>query len=294
MKKKLLCIFLLIFSKGFSQTNYPKKLSTSTVFELGKKYQKRALWFQEIPQYNRDSSTYYFDKATNLLQTNSPIQYELLANIYLQRSNFLACNYALAGIDSLAVIGWSYVTKTAKNEQNILLEYDFLINWARIKLELGEHKKALKLFSKALIIAEDFKNPELEARNLMNKGGFYERYNLEEEEKLSFENLSKSLSYYQKMRKEKRPIELFSTYRSLINYYTERSSDSVYHYLNKMLPVLKYTKNPIIHSWYYVRLGRELITSPVEGQSIISQHQYDEGKSNIIKALKILEKYKTE
>jgi len=292
MKKKLLCIFLLIFCKGFSQTNYPEKFSKSTIFELGKKYQNQALWFQEIPQYNRDSSAYYFDKACDLLQTNSPIQYEQLANIYLQRSDFLACNYNLTGIDSLADIGWSYFKKTAKKDQNTLLEYNFLINWAKIKLELGEHKKALKLFSKALILSEDFKNPEFEARNLMNKGVFYERYNIEEEEKLAFENLSKSLSYYQKVGKEKRPIELFSTYRSLINYYTKRSIDSVYHYLHKMQPVLKYTKNPIIHAWYYVRLGRELITSPVDGQSIISQNQYDEGKKNIIKALKILENYK--
>jgi len=59
-----------------------------------------------------------------------------------------------------------------------------------------------------------------------------------------------------------------------------------------MQPVLKYTKNPIIHAWYYVRLGRELITSPVHGQSIITKSQYDEGKKNIVKALKILEKYK--
>ena len=291
MKIKLLCILLLLFSIGFSQTNSPKKLSESAVLELSKKYQNKALWFQEIPQYNRDSSAYYFDKATNLLQTNSPIQYKPLANLYLQRSDFLTCNYNLTGIDSLASIGWTYVTKIPKKEQNTVLEYDFLINWARIKLELGEHKKALKLFSKALILAENFKTPDLEARDLMNKGVFYERYDLEEEEKISFENLSKSLSYYQKLG-AKKPLELYSIYRSLSNYYTEISSDSVYHYLNKIQPVLKYIKNPIIHSWYYVRMGRELITSPVNGQSIVTKSQYDEGKKNIVKALIILDNYK--
>jgi len=94
------------------------------------------------------------------------------------------------------------------------------------------------------------------------------------------------------LEKQKKPLELFSLYKSLISYYTERNSDSIYHYFNKMQPVLKYTKNPIIHAWYYVRLGRELITSPVHGQSIITKSQYDEGKKNIVKALKILEKYK--
>jgi two-component sensor histidine kinase len=292
MKKKIFCIFLLFLSKGFSQTNSPKMLRVSNAVELSKKYQNRAVWFQELPQYNRDSSTYYFDKATDVLKKNSPLQYEQLANIYLQRGDFLTCNYTLTGIDSLARIGWFYHTKTEKKERNLLLEYDFLINWARIKLDLGEYKKALKLFSKALIIAEDFKKPDLKAINLLNKGVFYERYNLEKEGKLSFENLSKSLSYFEKIGKEKRPLELFSIYRSMSNYYTERNSDTVYHYLYKIQPVLKYVKNPIIHAWYFVVIGRELITSPLPGKIIISQNQYNEGKKNILQALTILENYK--
>jgi len=292
MKKKLLFIFLLIFSKGFNQTNSTKKKSTATATELSKKNLNLALWFQEMPQYNRDSSAYYYDKASNLLQTNAPKPYEQLATIYLHRSNFISCNYNLKGIDSLANIGWSYLTKTSHNTQNKLLKYNFLINWANIKLELGEHKKSLVLFSRALMLAEDFKKPDLVAKNLLNKGVFYERFHLAEEQKLSFENLTKSLSYYQKIGEEKKSLELFAIYRSMSNYYTERSSDSVYHYINKIKPVLKYSRNPIIHAWYYVVLGRELITSPVAGQSIISQEQYNEGKKNIVKALKILETYK--
>ncbi|MCI4443219.1 MAG: sensor histidine kinase [Lentimicrobium sp.] len=292
MNKIILFIWLLAFWKGFSQNHAVEKLSSEAVLKLSTTYLNKALFFQEIPQYNRDSSAYYFDKASKLIRGNSPIHYEQLTNIYLQRSNSLTCNYALTGLDSLAGIGWSYFAKTAQNKQNSLLEYNFLINWASIKLELGEHKKSLALFSKALTLAEDFKVPDLIAKNLMNKGVFYERYHLEEEQKLSFANLSKSLSYYQKIGEEKKPIELFSIYRSMTNYYTERSSDSVYHYLNKIQPVLKYAKNPIIHAWYYVRLGRELITSPIHGQSIVTKNQYDEGKKNIVKALKILETYK--
>jgi two-component sensor histidine kinase len=292
MKKKLFCIFLLFLSKGFSQTNSPKMLRVSNAIELSTKYQNRAIWFQEIPQYNRDSSTYYFDKATDVIKKNSPLQYEQLAKIYLQRSDFLTCNYTLTGIDSLARIGWFYHTKTKKKERNLLLEYHFLINWAKIKLDLGEHKKALNLFSKALIIAEDFKKPDLKAQNLLNKGVFYERYNLEKEGKLSFENLSKSLPYFEKIGKEKRPLELFSIYRSMSNYYTERNSDSVYHYLYKIQPVLKYVKNPIIHAWYFVVIGRELITSPLPEKTIISQTQYNEGKKHILQALTILKNYK--
>jgi two-component sensor histidine kinase len=292
MKKKLLCIFLLIFSKGFNQNDSTKKSSATAIVEWNKILQNRALWFQEIPQFNRDSSAYYFDKASSLILTNSTIQHELLASIYLQRSDINTCNYRLSGLDSLAGIGWSHLAKTSQSKENSLLKYNFLINWASIKLELGEHKKSLALFSTALTLAEDFKTPDLIAQNLMNKGIFYERYQREEEQKLSFENLSKSLSYYQKIGKAKKPQELFSIYKSLISYYSERNSDSVYNYLSKMKPVLKYSKKPIIHAWYYVRLGRELITAPIQGQSTITENQYVEGKKNIVKALKILETYK--
>lgn len=292
MNKYVLCIFLLIFSKEFNQNNSTKNLSPKTVFELSKNYQKKALWFQDLPHYNRDSSKYYFDEAIHLLQKNSPIQNEQLATIYLQRSNFIVCNYTLTGLDSLSKIGWSYLIKVSHSKQNKILEYNYLINWASIKLELGEHKQSLALFSKALTIAEDFKSPDLVAKNLMHKGVFYERYHLQEEQKLSFDNLSKSLSYYQKFGETEKPLELFTIYKSISAYYTERNTDSVYHYLNKIKPILKYTKNPIIHAWYYVRLGRELITSPVQGQSIITKKQYEEGKKNILKALNILETYK--
>jgi len=219
-----------------------------------------------------------------------PVQYEQLALLYLQRSDFLTCNYRLTGLDSLSRIGWQYLTKI-QIKRNKLLEYNFLINWASIKLELGEHKKSLALFSKALALASDFKSPELLAKNLMEKGVYYQRYQLEEEQKLSFENLSKSLSYYQKFGEAKKPTELFSIYRSMIGYYTDRNSDSVYHYFNKMQKVLKYTKNPIIPAWYYVCLGRELITSPVIGRTSINPKQFNEGKNNIVQALKILESY---
>lgn len=292
MKKKLLFILLIFCSKGFSQTNFTPKNSNGSVLELSNHYLNRALWFQEMPHFNRDSSSLYYDKAIRLLQKKAPTHYEQLASIYLQRSNLLTCNYKLNALDSLAGLGWSYLSKTLQGKPNNLLEYNFLINWASIKLELGEHKKSLTLFSKALSLAEDFKSPDLVAKNLMHKGAYYERYHLEEEQKLSFENLSKSLSYYQKFGEAKKPTELFLIYRSMISYYTERNSDSVYYYFDKMQSILKYTKNPIIHAWYYVGLGRELITSPIQGQSIITQNQYDKGKKNIIKALKILETYK--
>ncbi|MDP3313941.1 sensor histidine kinase [Lutibacter sp.] len=291
MNKIILYILLHIICKGYSQNHYDNKLSSNEVLKWSSTYQNKAQYFQEIPHFNRDSSTYYYEKATKLLRNNSGLHYEQLASIYLQKADLLTCNYTLSGLDSLSRIGWYYLNKT-QIKQNKLLEYNFLINWAAIKLELREHKKSLVLFSKALTLTDDFKSPDLVAKNLMNKGAYYERYQLEEERKLSLENLSKSLSYYQKLGEEKNTKELFSIYRSIISYYTDRNSDSVYYYFDKMQKILKYSKNPIIPAWYYVCLGREQITSPAQGQTVINQKQYDEGKRNIIKALKIMETHK--
>jgi len=290
MNKIILYILLHLIYKGYSQNHSDPNFSSRADLKWSITYQNKAVYFQEIPHYNRDSSSYYFEKATELLRKNSAAHYEQLASIYLQRSNLLTCNYKLTGLDSLSRIGWYYLNKI-QIKQNKQLEYDFLINWASIKLELGEHKKSLLLFSKALSLAEHFVSPDLVAKNLMNKGIYYERYQLEEEQKLSIENLTKSLSYYQKLGEAKRPTALFSIYRSIISYYTDRNSDSVYHYFNKMHKVLNYSKNPIIPAWYNVCLGRELITSPLHGEITISQNQYDEGKKHIIKALKIIENY---
>jgi hypothetical protein len=93
----------------------------------------------------------------------------------LQRSNFFANNYTAADLDSIGTIGWSYVQKATAKKRNNLLEYNYLTNWASVKLELGDHKKSLKLFSKALTHVEDFKNPDLQAKILLDKGIYYQK-----------------------------------------------------------------------------------------------------------------------
>jgi two-component sensor histidine kinase len=291
MNKIIFYILLHFVCKGYSQNHSDPNFSSRAVLKWSTTYQNKALFFQEIPQYNRDSSALYYEKAKEIIRKKSVLHYEQLATIYLQQADLLTCNYSLSKLDSLSRIGWYYLNKN-HHRQNKLLEYNFLINWASIKLELGEHKKSLLLFSRALRLAEDFQSPDLIAKNFMNKGIYYERYQIEEERKLSLENLSKSLSYFEKFAGEKNTKELFSIYRSIISYHSDRNSDSVYYYFDKMQKVLKYSKNPIIPAWYYVCLGREQITSPIQGQTVISQKQYDEGKRNIIKALKILQTYK--
>ncbi len=179
MKKIILFILLLIFNNGFAQTAVAKKLSTNEVLKLSKTYQNKALKFLEIPQYNQDSSAYYFQKACTLLQTNPSLFYEELGTLYLQQIDVTQVYNSYDSMDSLALVGWNYINKMPKNKQNKVLEYNFLANWAFIKEEIGENKIALKLISKALKVTPDFKDPDMLIKVIKDKGIFYQKCNLQ-------------------------------------------------------------------------------------------------------------------
>ena len=101
----------------------------------------RAKWFLEMPQFNRDSSIYYSDKA---LLENKPVRFDLLSKIYLQK--IIPRLYPFATLDSLAEIGWRYFEQIPAAEKDRLQEFNFLVSWAGIKLERALPKDALALF----------------------------------------------------------------------------------------------------------------------------------------------------
>ena len=292
MKKIIFFIVILIFSKGFPQTASAKKFSKTKILELSKTYQRKALWFQDMPQYNHDSIAYYFEKATALLQNNSSVYYEELGTLYLQRCSISQVYEPYNSMDSLAFIGWKYLNKTPKYKNNKVLEYNFLANWALIKEETGNNKSALELMSKALILAQDFKTQDMLSKVIKDKGIFYERCQPQEEQRLTHSYLSKSISYYEKEGKERNALELFSIYRSMIGYFDFHNKDSVLYYSNKIKMILKYIKKPQNHAWYYATSGRDLVTYSLKGEKVISPKEYKEGKNRILKSLALLEKYK--
>ena len=201
MKKIVLFIFVIFFSKGFTQTVDFKseRHSDAEVKELFRTYEKKALWFQDMPQYNNDSSAFYFEKSTKLLQSNSKSFKLELAQIYFHRSKLSVINDSYKVLDSLANLGWFYFEKSSKRKENSQFEYDFLVNWSLIKLETGNTKEALHLFSKAILLANDFKTEEQKAKVLADKGYYYQRNGIASEQKLALSYLLKSCDYYEKI-----------------------------------------------------------------------------------------------
>ena len=291
MKKGILFIFLFFVSSIYSQNQPVKQRSTNEILKLSNDYLTKALWFQEIPQYNSDSSDYYFEKSKKLLNSNAPLYGLELAHVYYYKSNFYSLNTTLSTLDSLASIGWLHFEKTVKRKENQQFEYEYLRNWSFIKREKGENKKSLELFSKAILIANDFKTEELQAKVFYDKGSFYQRNKVASEQKYALGYLMKSCRFYEKKGPKKNAMELSNVYASLIGYYTDRNVDSIFYYSDKMQSILKYLKKPNQHAWYYVSYGRDLITYPLNGAITIPAEQYNKGKAYIIKALAILEKY---
>ena len=291
MKRKLLFFFLLFSSIGYSQNNAAEK-NTSAV-SLIKRYKDRALWFQEMPHYNQDSSIIYYDKAIGFLLEQKPINYSEIGELYLGKIDLIDINYTLNALDSLSNIGWKYLEMAqGEKEKKRILQYDFLTNWAFIKLENGKAKESLVLFSKALSMIKSSDSEDIQMKNFVNKGNFYEHYNLPEEKKIAFQFLKTSFAYYKNLPVEKNAIPLFKVYKGFINYYTLKNSDSVYYYLNQIKLILPFCKKPLVHAWYYCSYGRDLITNPYINTDIVSPKQYEEGKQNILQAIKIIDTYK--
>lgn len=291
MKKNILFIFLLILTIGYSQNKSSAR--TASALSLSTNYRNRALWFQEMPQYNRDSSVIYYDKAINLLRHQKPVPNALLAELFLDKTNFIDRNYTFGKLDSISNIGWKYVEiNSVELEKNRILQYNYLTNWAFIKLDNGKTKESLALFSRALTMIKTNDAISLKMENKMNKGIFYYRYNLLEEKKIAFQFLKNTSSYYQNLGSKKNAVSLFNIYKGFINYYQPTNTDSVYYYLNQIKLILPYCKKPNVHAWYYCSYGRELITNPFLNKDLISAKQYEEGKKNILFSIKIIDTYK--
>ncbi len=148
MKKIVLLLFIFAFGKALSQTQKGIQLSTEAVIKQYKILSNKAVWFQEMPHFNSDSTAFYFGKAIRLLQLNTPIQNDLLVCTYLKQSKLFSSNITINAADSISAIALNYFKKIKNKSLYFNLEYDLLQNWAAIKLELGEQKKQSNYFLK--------------------------------------------------------------------------------------------------------------------------------------------------
>ncbi len=254
-------------------------LSPTQIAALSRAYQDKALYFKEMPHFNRDSTVYYFDMAALLLQNSQPLQYEQLAYLYRDITDRANRSHNFNVVDSLAPIGWSYYEKIPESKKDKVLGYDLLINWALIKIVRGEPKPGLELFVKALDLLKDDKRPEIQLKILKDKGRFLSQYGLPEEQEKSFQYLRESMIGYQNSDYPERNEALILTYKLLIYHYAESNPDSSDYYMNQIEVLLPQITNPFHHTWYSYSMG----------SSLIKNEKYEEAKPYLYKTIKFLE-----
>ncbi|MFT6204842.1 MAG: two-component sensor histidine kinase [Spirosomataceae bacterium] len=266
--------------QSFAQTS--AGLTPDQVAEIAKSCQKKAIWFREIPQFNRDSTVHFFDKATALLENSKPVQYQLLAEIYRDIIDRENRSHKFIVVDSLAAKGMSHFNKIPKNRQDILLQYDLLQRWAAIKVEKGEHKAAIELFTRALELIQDNETPAVRAKFLNQKSYFLERYDNTDEKKNAYKYLDQSIAIYKKLDQVKYAAEIFRNNQLKLLKYDGLNEDSLQHYLKLLKQELPQTKNPFKYGWMYA----------VEGSILNQRKRYSEAKTVLLQGKRFLENYK--
>jgi two-component sensor histidine kinase len=262
-------------------TTSAQNLSPEQVADLSETYREKALWFREIPHFNRDSTVFYLDTAAALLLTGRPIQYERLANLYRDITDRANRSHNFIVVDSLAPIGWAFYEKIPDDQKDKVLGYDLLVNWALIKIIRGEPKPGLGLFVKALDLLKDDKRPEIQLKVLKDKGRFYYQYGLPEEEEIGIQYLKESMMGYQKSDYPEKNESLVIAYKLLSYHFENSDPDSTDYYMNRMQELLPQLTNPFHHTWYYYSMGNNLI----------KRNKSDQAQSYLLKTIQLLEEY---
>ena len=277
MKLSILPIlfFLLLYTKEAAQN-----VATT---DLSKTYQDRANWFRHAPQFNRDSTVYYFEKAIETLEKASPIRYESLTQAYFGLAEYYNYMHDFGQADAYSEKAWASWEKMNDREHYKLLQYDMLNVWSLTLVGQGQLTKGLDLFTQAYNLLKDDTSPAMQAKVLKDKGMFYSRFALPEERIGGFHALEKSLKLYQTMNDSANADAIVRIYTLMVFHYFEvEKLDSSDYYLGQIKKFLPLFNNPYKEAWHGM----------VSGSAAIKRKKYDEATKLILESMHILEKYK--
>ncbi len=292
IKSLLWCVAVLFYAIGFSQSSQIKNYSLKNTLALSETHSKKASWFTNMPQYNKDSSLFYADKALKVLDAKEPLHQTKVLRLQFEKMKNSDNKFSLSIMDSLTEIAWNKVKDLNRDkEENKLLLFDYLAYWSDLKMSIGDRPTSLGLFTKAILILETNKDPETQAKINLHKGLFYARYGLPEEKQLSIDNLHTSLKYYENTEIDENQNELYMVYAQLIYQYTGTNKDSTMVYYDRLKSHLKVYPKPLAHIWYYNMYSFDLIQQASANKEGVNGKNYEEARENISKALEILTTY---
>ena len=271
----LFILFLLLYTEGVAQ-------NTASI-DLNQIFQDRANWFRHAPQFNRDSTVFYFQKAIETLEKASPIPYESLTKTYFSLAEYYNHMHYYGQAEEYSAKAWASWEKTTDQEKNKLLQYDILNVWSLTLVAEGQLTKGLQLFMQAYNLLKDDSRAIIQAKVLKDKGMFYSRFALPEERDIGFHALVKSLKIYQSLNDSANSEAIVRIYTLMVFHYFEvEKLDSSDYYLKQIKTLLPLFSNPYKEAWHGM----------VAGSAAIKRKKYDEATKLIVESMHILERYK--
>jgi two-component system, sensor histidine kinase PdtaS len=268
----------------------PRTASTpQQAIALGNAYKNRAEWFTEMPQYNRDSTVFYYHKAIAVLDGTDPTLREPLAAVYTDLSDHYYRHFDIETMKKMVTKAWGLLEKIPDEiDKTKQLRYKLLRDRAFAELEEGGNpRQGLNFILKALSLYQRDNRVEVQAELLKDKGGFYARYTngIESSVGIPFQSLKKSESLYQSLNNPIYNESIFYLCKDLVWYYNVKNkADSCDYYFAKIYTLLPLLKNPEHYNWYY----------SLRGNTLIRRKQYKEAKQLIVKSLNFIKTYHLE
>lgn len=233
---------------------------------LSKACQDQAWWFFKRPQFNNDSSLFYFDKARNLLENSRDVSSEHLAELYTHLCEF---RYLRSEPKIAAEMGAKALfsfEKTDKTRQDKMLYYQILRRYALVELLNDHEQHGLELYKKSTALFQNETNPAIVAMLWKDKGIFHGYYSngIDEPMQDILTSLLKSAEYYEKSANSN-PMFLAEIYAELAWSYniretadTKAIADSCDLYYEKLRNTLPRLQNPLFDAQYYSQWGNKL------------------------------------
>jgi two-component system, sensor histidine kinase PdtaS len=218
---------------------------------LSKTYQVKAEQFLYLPQFNLDSSYFYFTQAIQVLKANETAHYQALAEAYYELFSQLNTLNFSPEVDTCLQISHFYLDKiTARNNQTRLLEYKILIQEVKKHYKKGERISANEKLVKAFGLVQDDKSPEVQAVYLFDKGSFGNRYKAFHTE-ISPTPFLASLKIYKKSNAPDKNQMMYKIYGELAWYHNlKKNVDSCDYYFDKQKAWLASYNSPYYMYFY--------------------------------------------
>ncbi len=265
------CLLCLVLGQAVAQTTPTANLSPVQVAALSQTYQQRALWFRDMPQFNRDSTIFYYHKSAALLEASRPRPYRPLAVLYDHLSHYYYWNYD--NEKARLAVGkarYCYAKVVGAGQPDQRLQYQILVNSAFASLDDQNPRRSLAFMLQALGLFSGDQRPNVQAMLLKDKGLFYSQYRngLESKGSMSLPFLTQSRRLYESVVSGNNDQPLSEIYKQLAWHYNVKGqADSCDYYFDRLHALLPRLRNPVLSSWYYSLRGNTLSRRGQQGEA---------------------------